>query len=1292
MRWLRKARIPVLTAWAVFLAVVAYLGSQPRLTAPYLSSLVSRHVLRLGDGALQVKDFRVWGLDGLDLYGVSLTVPGQGRGQVVVTADTVEVDYRFKEVNTKTPHLRRVVLRRPQVFVRTNTDSGAVKVPGAVPKLPKLPIVTIDDLAVSLGYFEMIDAGGRTLERIPYLSWRGPVQTGPVTHAVMKNCAVDWRTRDSSLDSLVGDVTLDEHGAVVHGGRGRLNGHVVTVEGRRGWDKSVDLAVTARGVNALEIQKLVHQRLGFKGEGNVDATLKAANRDTLVYEGVFSGRLEGYDMTGVSCRAIVGRRDVWLEEMSGDINGATFSGRGHFDISNPTTVAFVLEGDATNVNLANGLIPKEKDLPQTDGYGRVRIEHTDKPFWTRVTGLMQDGHIELMPYDTCDFDVEATPKGVVFNRLDLRHRDLRAELTGAADSLRVFQGNLSFTADDLGTLPESWRWPQLKGRAGGQATLAGPLDDLGVHGRFVSEGLEVGPARAGYAVADLAIEDVLGKPRVTAAVAGDSLRLGGVPLGVFRAAGSVDPAGASLDSFFCVHGDTTGLLRFKVAFSDTVDRYAVSEFRVDMEGTRWALERPLGIGVGKGYLSVRDLSLSSGQGAVSGGGVFDRRHLVAGALQLRRFDLGLLNPFVKVRVPLTGRLTADVVLGGEPNAPQVTMTADLVEAPFDIARVDSMHVSAVYSQGAVDIQDLDLRTQYGQVRASGRVANPGVKLKDYWTGASLDLALEIPDGDWAFMEQFKLPSLRRLYGRFGGNVRVTGTTNEPQVDGTLTSAPFSLQWLHLDELTGSVHADHHQMVLGDLHGKQDALQMTGRLEVPIELDFLSTPTSPVNGPFLLEVDIPPGSDLSGLVAGTNAFAACSGTGEGHVRVAGPLSHPLYQGTAKVRGAGFVIKHLEEVYSDANVDATFDGDVVRLSRIQGREGLSGTLGGDGTLTFNGLTMNTFDIRLDLDRFLVASIPDLRALVSGKNGHITGVKVGPDSLLVPRFSGELEVLRARYTGNFAEVPGAADPRAATVAPDWLADLRLHAAPRVGHIVNREMELDLGGDLDLIRTDEGLHMRGSLDVNRGSLIVFNNAFEVQRGRLDFSRELGFDPMLDIDAQTRHRLRNATTLTTRIETLGVHVSGTLAKPALEFTSERGYSREAIQRMLLGLDPEAQGEPGGDRTRLTASSITAGLNLIEREIAQELQIFDTFDIDQIQRANDTTGAMGLDPLIGVGKYIGQDLYLKYAQGVRQDDRDVLLEYQINQHLLLQSELRRRIDENQGDATYNLDLKYRFEY
>lgn len=1292
MHWTRPARLPVLTAWAVFLAVLVYLGGKPHLVAPQLSDLVGKHLLHLGDGSLRVRDFRVWGLDGVDLYGVSLTLPGHGRGQVVVSADTVQVDYVLKEALRSAPRLRRVAVRRPEIFVRADTDSAAAAAtPEKAAGPPRLPALTIDDLDVTLGFLELSDARGRVQERFPYLSWRGSVEAGPVTRAVLRGCELDWQTHSSRLDSLTGEVTLDEQGAHVRDLNGLLNGHPVTVSGSRGWDKTMDLAVAARGVSAMEIENLVRQRLGFKAQGDVEATLRAT-ADTLVYQGVFSGVLEGYDISGMSCRAIVGKRDVFLEDLTGDVNGATFTGRGHFDIRDPDSVTFVIEGQATDVNLANGLVPGEEDLPRTNGTGRLRIEHTDKPLWTRVTGLVHDGHIEIMPFDACEIDVEATPAGVQFNHVDVRYRGLHAMLTGAADSLRVFRGNLNFTADDLGTLPPQWRWPALRGSARGRGELEGPLEALAVHGRVTVQDLELGPARTAFLAADLKLEDALGEARIKGAVAGDSLLMGGVPLGNYRAFGSADAAGASLDTFLCAYGDTVGLLRLNVAFSDTVDRYRIDEFRVDMEGTRWALDRPLGVGVGDGYLSVRDLSLSSNQGAVSGGGVYDRRHLVAGALQLRRFDLGLLNPFVRARTPLTGRLTADVILGGEPDAPEVTFTADLVEAPFDIARVDSLHVQAVYSREGIAIGNLDLRTPYGQVRASGLVANPGAPVKEYWPGAKLDLRLEIPDGDWSFMEQFKLPALDRLGGRFGGQVRVTGTTREPLIDGTLRSAPFNLQWLHLDELTGSVHADRHQMVLGDLRGTQDKLSLTGRLELPLELDFLSEPKSPVDGPFLLEVDIPPGSDLAALNPATNAFAASGGTGEAHVRVSGPLNHPLYEGSAKIRDAAFVIRHLEEVYSEASCDATFSGDTVTLSNIRGREGLTGSFSGAGTLTFRGLVLETFDVALDLDRFLVASIPDLRALVSGRGGHITGVKVGPDSLLVPRFSGDLEVIKARYTGSFAETPGAADPRLATVAPDWLADLRLHAAPRVGHIVNREMELDLGGDLDLIRTDEGLHMRGALDVNRGSLIVFNNAFEVQRGRLDFSQELGFDPRLDIDAQTRFRLRSATTDNTQIELLGVHVTGTLAAPVVDFSSDRGYSREAIQRMLLGLDPSGQGQPGGDTSRLAASSITAGLNLIEREIAQELAVFDTFDIDQIQRADGSGSAVGFDPLIGVGKYIGSDLYLKYAQGVRQDDRDVLLEYQINQHLLLQSELRRRIDENQGDATYNLDLKYRFEY
>ena len=483
--------------------------------------------------------------------------------------------------------------------------------------------------------------------------------------------------------------------------------------------------------------------------------------------------------------------------------------------------------------------------------------------------------------------------------------------------------------------------------------------------------------------------------------------------------------------------------------------------------------------------------------------------------------------------------------------------------------------------------------------------------------------------------------------------------------------------------------DKQTLVLGELQGNKDQLAMNGRIEVPLQLDFMSEPVSPLDGPFYMRLAIPPGSDLEPLSRATNAFATCSGTGEGEIVVAGPLEHPLYQGEIAVNGAGFVLRDLEEVYHDASCRGRFDGDELIISDIEGREGLKGRFRGTGRVLFNGLVLETFSLRLDLERFLVASIPDLAVIVSGRNGRMDGVKVGPDSLLVPRFSGELKVEKALYSGDFSEKQGVVDPLQATVAPDWLADLRLHADPRVAHIVNRDMELDMGGDLDLIRDQSGLNMRGTLDINKGRLIVFNNNFEVLRGRLDFSRELGFDPRVDIEAQTKYRLRSKYSSNSIIEHIGVLITGSLFKPVINFTSERGYSREAIQRMLLGLQPEAT--PEGDSGRLTNTSITAGFNILEREIARELNIFDTFEINQIQRERET-GGTGLDPLIGVGKYIGSDLYLKYAQGVRQNDRDVLVEYQINNHLLLQSEIRRRIDENQGEPTYNLDLKYRFEY
>lgn len=1293
MRWIRPTRLPILIAWMAILGALAWFGTHPRLVAPLVSQLITRQLDHAGGGSVRVQDFRVRLFEGMDLYGVSLSLPSHDRGLTLVSADTVVVDFTLGEILGRTPRLRRLLIQRPEVYSRSGhgradgvrqEEAPDVGEPGGFPSL------TVDRLEISSGYLEFSGSDGRLIERISHVDWVGAFRSGgDQIYLQLRGCDVAWDTHQSLLTELRGEVVIDRQELSVPRAYGLLNGKPVEVAGFRRWDGLLDIVVDAKGVSVAETENLIDMTIGFQARGDLQASFYAAG-DSVVYDGMFSGVLEGYDMRELVGHAVIRNERVIVSGVHGRVNEAWFEGGGEFEVSDRENVIFVLEGDVRDADLAKGLVPEAKDLPRTDGHGRLKIEHTMLPQWTRVSGTLRDGFIDVVPFDSCRVDVVALEDSVILEDIDLYHRRLRATVNGNTDRDEVFRGSLQVRADDLATLPAEWNLPPLSGRGSALGVLVGPLDDLDFSGTATLADASIAGGGIARTEGTVVIGNVLEDPRATLVLDGLGLEIGGVDLGLFQATGSVSAAGAKVTSFGSVLGDTTVSLAFEVAFGDTAQRFDLQRFVVSLEGTRWSMVEPTAFEIGPDRFHLPDLRIVSDQGALTADGVYERDALIGGNLSLRGFDLGLLDPFIENSEPLRGRLTADVVVGGEPDAPVVVLAGDLVDAPFNLARIDSLHVAASYSRDEVGFDDLDLTTQYGRVRGSGSVAHAGAGWKDFWSGATLDAALQVAGGDWAFMEQFELPALDRMAGRFDGAVTVSGTTDDPLISGSFRSSPFHIHWLHLDELASEVRADRSSLVLGDLAGRKEGLAIDGRIEIPLELDFLHAPAAPLQGPFYMQLSVPPDSDLAPLTRATNAFIQSEGTGSGSVVISGPLERPLYQGDLWIENGGFVLRNMEEVYHDVSAHGVFAGSELHIRDIRGQEGLKGTFTGEGTLGFEGLLLRSFDVRLDLDRFLVATVPELRGLVRGRDVRLSSVFAGPDNVLVPKFSGSLEVIRGRYTGDFAEKPGAADPLAATVAPDWLADLELHGDPRTVRILNREMELYLGGDLDLVRDLDGLYLRGTLDVNAGRLIVFNNTFNVERGVLDFSREVGFNPRIDLDAVTKHRLRSRFSNNSVIENISVHVGATLANPEITFSSDQGYSREAIQRMLLGLDPYPN-VAGGEVAQLRASSITAGFNVLEREIAQELNLVDTFEIEQIRRERDT-GETGLDPLIGVGKYIGSDFYLKVAQGVRQEDRDILVEYQINSHLLLQSEIRRRIDENQGQETYNLDLKYRFEY
>ena len=1288
----RRIRWPVLVAALLLGGGAVALLLNPELLAPFATRLINRHLTASVDGTLRVGAYDVRPFAGVDLRDVTLTLPGERGGLTLVAVDTLELDFRLREVIGRTVRLRRLAARGVEIYHNQDPPAPAAADADEGWIAATAPRLVVDAASVSGARIEVSGHDGQLAERISGLSWRGSLQAADAeARVVTRSATLDWETRSARFDQVYGAVSVARDTLRIEDVSALWNDGRVQVAGRYAND---DLALRAagEGLSVFEVNELVRLDLDFAAQGTIECEI-AARADTVWFGGRFTGRFEDWELEDLELAGTVTGDVAEFPRVRGGVGGARFDGRLQVDGRVPAGEVIVIEGEGEGLNIKEGLIPDQDpaDLPLTAGRGRLRIVHTAADEVTTVEAELRDGRIEIMPFDSSRVHVRATPDSLQLRHVELWRGSLHAVLSGGADAAEVFGGDLAVEVGDLRDLPAEWEWPALTGAASGQVTVSGPVDRLGVAGSVQLRRFALGPMTAEATEASLVGERVLGEDwQVSAALGGGGFTAGGVPLGDYLLWLRGDATSVAVDSFRTVRGDTVTTLHGRADFTGDRAALQIDRARLEFVGATWRTAAPVAATLAPGLVQLPRLRLVSDRGSLEAVVDYARAaDRLDGHVDVEDFDLNLLDPLLRQRLRTGGRATAAIDLGGSASDPRVGIRGGLRDATFPLARVDSLAVDAELRGGVVTIDTLDVGSEWGRATATGTIASDADQLADFWSRARLDLDLGVRGGDWAFLEQFAIEGLEGLAGRVEGDLHLSGTTSEPLVTGRLDSAPFHFHWLHLDRLEGRVRADAGQLALGELRGNQDQLRLEGRLEIPLRFDLLSQPVSPPDGPFYARLAIPEGSDLAPLLHATDAFTRVEGRGQGELLISGPLNRPRYQGSVRLTDVGFVLRGNEEIYRDCEAVGVFRDDLLIIQEIRGREGLRGTFAGAGTVTFSGLELATWDITFRADRFLVASIPDLRALIRTDNGRLTGVPVGPDSTLVPRFSGDYTLIRGRYTGNFSDPgTGAPDPTLGTVAPDWLADLRITGPPRAARIVNNTMDLYLSGDVNLIRDENGLTFRGGMDIDTGRLPVFHNTFVVRDGRLDFSQAVGVVPWVDIDAETRVRLQNPASSTSVVERITVHATGPASAMQISYSSESGYPREAIERMLLGLSPYPDEQ--GDQGALATASIGAGLNILESEIAREIDLFDTVEIDQIRRRE--AGNTGLEPLIGVGKYVGTDLYIKYAQGLNQNDRDILIEYQITNHLLLQTEIRRRIDEYQGDATYNLDLKYRFEY
>jgi hypothetical protein len=247
-----------------------------------------------------------------------------------------------------------------------------------------------------------------------------------------------------------------------------------------------------------------------------------------------------------------------------------------------------------------------------------------------------------------------------------------------------------------------------------------------------------------------------------------------------------------------VQGDTVVVFRGQADFVDSTVVLHIGELAVDLEHNHWRMPEPTLLRVGPDGVTLPKFRFASEYGELTLRDLDSRGATMSGSLLLYRFDLGLVNPFLPDSMRINGGATAEVHLAGTSRQPLVQVTADIVDSRFDLASIDSLHVELEFGQGRLAIDRLWLASNYGRVRLAGTITHPGASLARFWPEAALDLTLGVEDGDWAFLDQFALPALDRLAGRYDTTLRITGTSDDPLITGDVASEPFHIHWLHLE--------------------------------------------------------------------------------------------------------------------------------------------------------------------------------------------------------------------------------------------------------------------------------------------------------------------------------------------------------------------------------------------------------------------------------------------------------------------------------------------------------------
>lgn len=544
------------------------------------------------------------------------------------------------------------------------------------------------------------------------------------------------------------------------------------------------------------------------------------------------------------------------------------------------------------------------------------------------------------------------------------------------------------------------------------------------------------------------------------------------------------------------------------------------------------------------------------------------------------------------------------------------------------------------------------------------------------------------------IEELNLNQLNRIipledsiHGVLSTTMSIVGTPKNPILKGNLNITNPGYKTMYLSNISADLS---YENKFGNMNFSIPEVGSIGSVSAPMELFYDSTGfvvKPPETFDAALKIDqLSISQEHSNIISGIDI----AGNLDLDIKANGTIKNPQFYGHFKFDSGHFKHQGLGISYDNIISKIAFEGAKVIVDSLLIKQE-KGFLSANGEIEFDStiITGNVINSTLvaDADNFNVIRNQEYKLLVDAN----TFVKMGKN---YPEFGGQVNVIQSEFfipklrgiereneneddsplllqainnIGDSAQVNLSTD--AEKDKNEQISDFRKNLTGRIKLIIPRntwiksdEMNLELRGEMDLVKTGPNFELFGNIIVNRGHYILYGRKLVMKESEIIFQGGVDFDPTLNIIAEYTFRDSQKTK-----RELALTVSGLLSDPSINFTLDGNVltESEAVSVLVFGKTPDEM-DTGGQNGLVGSVGSNMVAQILTSQLNKNLGSALNLDLIEITATENWQSAAFV-----VGKYITNDLFMTYQRGFGETEDDEItpetltLEYELNRIFFL---------------------------